>query len=122
MTRAAVALASATGGRLTVRTALELMTEPKALVTRTEYAPACASWTLVRMSDAPVAPGKSAPERRHWYFRTGLPAAVTEKVAMAPWLTRRLAGCATIVGGSRHLPVPRDLAIARISSAAKARE
>src|SRR5207244_5508433 len=35
-----VALASATGGRLTIRVALELTMEPNALVTRTAYKPA----------------------------------------------------------------------------------
>ena len=57
-----------TGGGKAVRTncAIELVTEPYALVTVTKYGPARADCTLVKVSAALVLPSRELLLKYHW--------------------------------------------------------
>jgi hypothetical protein len=60
-----VVIAAVTVATLTVSVAALLGIEPAEFVTRTEYAPASAGWTFVRLSVALAAPRMAAPSLRH---------------------------------------------------------
>ena len=52
-----------------------------------------------------VLPERFVPLIIHWYAGAGVPFAVTENDAVAPWMTEEFVGCAVIDGGTSAVTV-----------------
>src|SRR2546426_10450740 len=102
-----LAAESGTGGassRMTWRIASALMTPPFGLKATTwKRAPLSLRETFERVIldiwKGVLAPCTSTPSRCHWRVRGAAPTALTEKVAVEPWITVRLAGWVGVLLG-----------------------
>src|ERR1022692_1658827 len=93
-------------GKVTVTIPVTLCAKPKALVTRTEYAPPCVAVILASVNVAFVPAGRLVPLNCHWYASGTAPLTSTVTAGDEPSTASKAAGCCTITGGNEdwHFP------------------